>query len=457
MRKLAALLCVCILLCGSAAVAQTTPPQAIAVGEVVTGTLTQDVFDPATQTWLFGVHVMFFELTAPSDGTLAAYLTGNFAALQIDGIPFDLWGPVPLVGTMPVTAGQTYSVLVYDLFPFDPMGQVFDGSFVLTTTLFPTGAAVPIGCRIPSPVPGWVCINGDWMPPDHPEALAAGSSPPPAPPAPPVPPAVPPGNTCVTPQPVPNWVCINGDWIPPDHPEAIANAGTLAPPPAPPPPAAPPTPAAANCTTRDPFLGIPGLYGVCVGTEWYPVGHPQAPAGIAVTGVQPPAGPIGNRVRIFGVGFQPDTQVTFGGVPATDIFVESGGSIFVVAPPHFAGPVDVAVQNPGGVGATFAQAYTYHPVTLTVTPAVVSPRGLLTVTWVAPPAPFQGDWIGLYKVGDPNEAYLWYEYTGGTNLGSIQFFAPLQPGSYEFRYLPDDGYYDAARSVPITVIGGSLQ
>jgi hypothetical protein len=169
---------------------------------------------------------------------------------------------------------------------------------------------------------------------------------------------------------------------------------------------------------------------------------------------------IGKWVKIFGVGFGPDTKVTFGGIAATTISLAGGGLLFAVAPAHSAGPADVAVHNPGGLDATLAGAYTYLPVTLTVTPSAVNPGGAVTVSWTAPGAgQFSGDWIGLYKVGDPNDVYISYEYTGGTSSGSHRFVLPLQPGWYEFRYLPDDGYYDAARSNPITVIlvaGGSL-
>jgi IPT/TIG domain-containing protein len=294
------------------------------------------------------------------------------------------------------------------------------------------------------------------MPPDHPEALAGASgSTPPSPTAPPA------AQPCPTTQPVSNWVCINGDWIPPDHPEALANSpAPTAPAPAPPAPApAPPAPPATpDCTTPDPFAGIPGLYGVCVGTIWVPIGHPLAPdARIAVTGVQPAVGIIGKWVRIFGVGFSLDTTVTFGGTAATEIIVESGGSIFAFAPAHNAGLVDVAVHNAGGLGATLAGAYTYLPVTVTAIATVVSPGGDVIVTWVAPAGQSSWDWIGLFKVGEPNTNYLSYAYTGGTSSGSRKFVAPLQPGQYEFRYLPDDGYNDAARSSPITVVGGSLR
>jgi hypothetical protein len=74
-------------------------------------------------------------------------------------------------------------------------------------------------------VANWLCVNGGWVPPDHP--LAAGGS----------------GQTngggtggttgggtgtgpggsgggCTTIQPASNWVCVNRGWVPPNHPLA---------------------------------------------------------------------------------------------------------------------------------------------------------------------------------------------------------------------------------------------
>lgn len=67
--------------------------------------------------------------------------------------------------------------------------------------------AIPNGCTTIRPGFTWVCVNGGWVPPDHP--LAAGTPPPP-----------PPGAGCTTTRPGPVWVCVNGGWLPPDHPLA---------------------------------------------------------------------------------------------------------------------------------------------------------------------------------------------------------------------------------------------
>src|SRR4030095_7103722 len=61
------------------------------------------------------------------------------------------------------------------------------------------------------------------------------------------------------------------------------------------------------------------------------------------------------------------------------------------------------------------------------------------------------DWIGLYRVGEHNTSYLAYQYTQGAPSGSFTFTAP-SVGSYEFRYLLEDGYVSAATSNVVNVV-----
>jgi hypothetical protein len=58
--------------------------------------------------------------------------------------------------------------------------------------------------------------------------------------------------------------CYNGGWLPP----GISPPAGEPPAPPPPPPAAPPS---GGCLTPDPFVGIPGLIGLCVNGGWIPV------------------------------------------------------------------------------------------------------------------------------------------------------------------------------------------
>jgi hypothetical protein len=104
----------------------------------------------------------------------------------------------------------------------------------------------PSACPGTAPVPGWVCYQGNWLPPDHP-ALGGGGAPPPPPPPPPT-------SSCAGSAPVAGWVCVSGNWLPPDHPLAAS---------APPPP--PPPPAPSSCTTVQPAPGW-----VCINGNWLP-------------------------------------------------------------------------------------------------------------------------------------------------------------------------------------------
>jgi glutaminyl-peptide cyclotransferase len=84
----------------------------------------------------------------------------------------------------------------------------------------------------------------------------------------------------------------------------------------------------------------------------------------------------------------------------------------------------------------------------------VAPGASLSVTWSAPAGSSAYDWVALYRVGDPNTSYLWWQHTGGTTSGTAALTAPFEPGSYEFRYLLDNGYSTAAQSAAITVSSG---
>lgn len=174
------------------------------------------------------------------------------------------------------------------------------------------------------------------------------------------------------------------------------------------------------------------------------------PAALAVTAVSPSRGVTlgGTLVTINGRGFEPGATVTLDGV-ATNATVKHSQQIVAQTAAHSAGAVDVVVTNPGGQTVRLTGAFTYAVFTLTVTPTTAPPGGALSVSWVA-----QGgvwDWVALFKVGDQNESYGWWEYTNGTTSGTLTLSAPTEAGQYEFRYLLDDDYIDAVRSSPVTV------
>jgi len=178
-------------------------------------------------------------------------------------------------------------------------------------------------------------------------------------------------------------------------------------------------------------------------------------ARLRVTSVAPSKGIIGKWLQIVGAGFLPGMKVTLDGLQADVVSQPSSASLFVLAPNHAEGSVDVLVTNPDGSSSTLPGGFTYQAVTVTVSPTVVTPGAQLTVSWMAPPGQSEDDWIGLFKAGETVER--WYFYTGGLTSGTRTIAVLSEPGEYEFRYLPDDLYYVSARSAKVTVVAGSAR
>jgi LPXTG-motif cell wall-anchored protein len=104
-----------------------------------------------------------------------------------------------------------------------------------------------------------------------------------------------------------------------------------------------------------------------------------------ITGVDPAQGPTsgGTAVTVTGTGLTGATDVTFGGIPGTNLVVNPAGtSLTVTTPPGPVGPVDVVVVLPGP-DATSVGGYTYllaAPTLGTVTPAQGPTSGGTDVT-----------------------------------------------------------------------------
>ena len=101
---------------------------------------------------------------------------------------------------------------------------------------------------------------------------------------------------------------------------------------------------------------------------------------------------------------------------------------------------------------------THILVTAVVLPFALTPSSTnlevekpLSVSWTAPSGRPANDWIGLYRIGDPNQNFIWWQYTGGATSGTFFLTSPATPGQYDFRYLLNNGYTDAVRSAAITV------
>jgi IPT/TIG domain len=171
-----------------------------------------------------------------------------------------------------------------------------------------------------------------------------------------------------------------------------------------------------------------------------------------VTAVTPTVGLVASSVAISGMGFLSGATVTLG-TSATNVQVVDSTIIIATTPLDGAGTVDVIVTNPDGQTAVLAGAFGYGVVTLTPSSTVITPGSRPSVNWVAPSGRSRLDWVGFYRVGDPNVSieFGFWEYTSGAPSGSWTLSAPARPGQYEFRYLLDDFFFDVARSVSVTV------
>jgi IPT/TIG domain len=190
---------------------------------------------------------------------------------------------------------------------------------------------------------------------------------------------------------------------------------------------------------------------------------PPAPpsVGLTVAAVSPTIGPtsVASELRVSGTGFLNGAVVTLGGVAAKVIVVTST-TITAMTMVHPAGTVDVVVTNPDGPSATLASAYTFEvpSVSLNASPSLVTSGDELTIEWVGPrgrDCRGGGDWIAMYKVGDPDDtgaanghSDLWFVHVCAATSGTSKLRAPNQPGEYEFRFMMGDGA--VARSNPVT-------
>jgi pimeloyl-ACP methyl ester carboxylesterase len=79
-------------------------------------------------------------------------------------------------------------------------------------------------------------------------------------------------------------------------------------------------------------------------------------------------------------------------------------------------------------------------------PGAASTGQAINASFNAPSGRPTDDWIGLFTVGSLNSAFVAKVYTNGLTSGNLQFTAPSQPGTYEFRYLLNDGFSSVAVS-----------
>ena len=79
------------------------------------------------------------------------------------------------------------------------------------------------------------------------------------------------------------------------------------------------------------------------------------------------------------------------------------------------------------------------------------PDELITVNYYNAPGN-ETDWIGIYEVGDTEGYIIDWLYTDGSETGSVDFYAPYDPGNYIFRFFPNDTFDIIAESDPFAVL-----
>ena len=84
--------------------------------------------------------------------------------------------------------------------------------------------------------------------------------------------------------------------------------------------------------------------------------------------------------------------------------------------------------------------------------AVFNPGEPIEVEFQDAPAQTEQDWIGLYKLGTGDEAYLSWQYLNGREEGRLDFKAPDDPGYYTFRLFENNSYNRLAESEIVTVL-----
>ncbi len=76
----------------------------------------------------------------------------------------------------------------------------------------------------------------------------------------------------------------------------------------------------------------------------------------------------------------------------------------------------------------------------------------VTLSWSAPSSDnLQNDWIGVYYSTASNGSYRAYRYTDGKTSGTLTY-TPSSPGTYEFRYLKNNGYTSVGKSPTFVVL-----
>jgi hypothetical protein len=173
---------------------------------------------------------------------------------------------------------------------------------------------------------------------------------------------------------------------------------------------------------------------------------------VSPSGVQ--AGIQNQTISLTGSGFNLLSVASWNGVPlATTATTAETLQATVPASVITGSSAQVMVTNPApGGGTTGSVAVSIiPPVTLSLSATTVSTSSPVTVT-LANGTGGQWAWLGFAQTGSPYTSYIVYTYVGtGVTTRTWTVTTPSAPGTYEFRYYPDNGYVPMAISQPITV------
>ncbi len=97
------------------------------------------------------------------------------------------------------------------------------------------------------------------------------------------------------------------------------------------------------------------------GFSYYPFGAAGAPPQAAQVSPRTGSTLTSTQASVIGSGFQPGAEVFIGGAVATNVQIQSDGSLAVTIAPQPAGTVDVTVTNPDGQSSTISQGFTFQP------------------------------------------------------------------------------------------------
>jgi len=168
---------------------------------------------------------------------------------------------------------------------------------------------------------------------------------------------------------------------------------------------------------------------------------PTVAAAPSVTSILPSVGSIGGATAVKIAGTNLGTTVTFGGVAVQGRFFAGNPTMYLSAPAHPAGTVDVVVSGQGGQLVKLTDAYTY-----------VSP---LTFD-------FNGDWVsygendqdGLINFTIRDDLLL--SVSCGPDV-TLTFSPPQRATNGEFSFVRDGGVGFSGRIVAVSDATGTIK